>query len=144
MNADFFLVLTLLRERFSCQDFQIILPCFFLFRMLLILKLLSDTSTIGPKMPGFFDLVKNAWNIDVRGTPLYRVVRKLRLVKLQLIEWKNAQSSLSTRILEATIHLEDIQNSLVGDPNNVDLQEKERTARYHVDHVLKVEESMYK
>lgn len=72
------------------------------------------------------------------------MVRKLRLVKLQLIEWKNAQSSLSTRISEATIHLEDIQNSLVGGPNNVDLQEKERTARYHVDHILKVEESMYK
>ncbi|RWR83584.1 Ribonuclease H domain-containing protein [Cinnamomum micranthum f. kanehirae] len=96
------------------------------------------------KMPGFFDMAQNAWNNDVCGTPLYRVVQKLQMVKQQLIEWHHAQSSLSNRLLAATAHLNSIHSSLVGDPTNVNLQEEERMARYHLDHILLVKESMYK
>ena len=33
---------------------------------------------------------------------------------------------------------------MVEDPNNVDIQEQERAARYHLDNLLKAEECMYK
>ena len=40
------------------------------------------------KMPGFFQIVKDVWDMDISGTPLFIVVRKLSLLKKRLIEWK--------------------------------------------------------
>ena len=34
--------------------------------------------------PAFLDLVKDAWNIEVYGTPMYRLTQKLRCVKTHL------------------------------------------------------------
>jgi len=33
------------------------------------------------KMPGFFQTVKDAWDTNVSGTPLFIVVRKLSILK---------------------------------------------------------------
>ena len=58
-------------------------------------------------MLGTLMFIKDAWNIDVHGTPLYRVVMKHRNVKKKLIDWKKVQHPLSSKLAETRFQLEE-------------------------------------
>lgn len=96
------------------------------------------------KMLGFLNTVKDAWNTDIIGNPLFIVVRKLSIVKQHLIEWKKSQQSPPLKISEAAKQSETFQNYLKADPRNINIQEQERIARVELEHLLRAEESMYK
>ena len=57
---------------------------------------------------------------------------------------KKTQLSLPTQLIEAYTVLEFLQQQVVEDPENVDIQEQERAARYHLDNLLKAEECTHK
>ena len=63
------------------------------------------------------------------GTPLYRVVMKLRRVKLSLMVWKKDQHPLSSRLAEVHWQLEVLQKALGDDAGNIEIQEDERRVR---------------
>lgn len=48
------------------------------------------------KEAGFFSVVKESWNIEVRGTPMYRVCKKLGFVKGALTQWQGLQPNISS------------------------------------------------
>lgn len=81
---------------------------------------------------------------NIIGTPLLIVVRKLSIVKQQLIEWKKSQNFLPLKISEAALQLDNFQKYLVENPMDNDIQEQERIARVELEHLLRAEESMYK
>ena len=95
-------------------------------------------------MPGFFKTVKDAWDTNIIGTPLFIEVHKLSIVKKKLIEWKRFQNFLPLKISEATLQLDNFQKYLVENPMDSDIQEQERISRVELQHLLQAEESMYK
>ncbi|KAJ8622058.1 hypothetical protein MRB53_030587 [Persea americana] len=95
-------------------------------------------------MPGFFQTVKNAWDTDVSGTPLFIVVRKLSILKRRLIEWKKSQGDIPMKLSAAYLQLETLQSLLASDLQHLHIQEQERMARFELDQLLRAEESMYK
>ncbi|KAJ8622034.1 hypothetical protein MRB53_030563 [Persea americana] len=95
-------------------------------------------------MPGFFQIVKEAWDSDVSGTLLFIVVRKLSILKKRLIEWKKAQGNIPMKLSEASLKLETLQSLLVSDPRDLLIHEQERMARFELDQFFRAEESMYK
>lgn len=96
------------------------------------------------KLPGFARLIQEAWAAGVRGTPLYRVVTKIKRVKEKIIEWKKTQILLPTKLQDTRKQLKDIQRRLVVDPGNVHLQADERSTKGYLDSLDMAEESMYK
>lgn len=50
---------------------------------------------------GFYETVRKAWEIEIIGTPMFRVVKKLSNVKSELIQWHKNQQNINVRILEA-------------------------------------------
>lgn len=96
------------------------------------------------KMPGFFKTVKDAWDTNIIGTPLFIEVHKLSIVKKKLIEWKRFQNFLPLKISEATLQLDNFQKYLAENPMDSDIQEQERISRVELQHLLQAEESMYK
>eukprot|EP00268_Persea_americana_P005851 TRINITY_DN12021_c0_g3_i1.p1 TRINITY_DN12021_c0_g3~~TRINITY_DN12021_c0_g3_i1.p1 ORF type:complete len:434 (+),score=46.51 TRINITY_DN12021_c0_g3_i1:1707-3008(+) len=96
------------------------------------------------KMPGFSTIVKQTLAGEVHGTPLFRVVKRLKRVKEKIIEWKNTQFPLSMKLQEARTLLDDLQKHMIQDPHNFSLQEQECTARFHLDYLCRAKESMYK
>ena len=44
--------------------------------------------------------------MDISGTPLFIVVRKLSILKKRLIEWKKAQGNIPMKLSEASLKLE--------------------------------------
>lgn len=80
--------------------------------------------------------MKESWDTNIYGTPLYKVVRKLSVVKKSLIEWQKLHFSLPTKLSEAALKLENLQQYLVDDPGNMDIQDQERMARFDLDHLL--------
>ena len=67
--------------------------------------------------PAFFALVKDAWDIDVYGAPMYRLTRKLRSVKNRLKVF-NLQvfSNVQEKIVEAIETLYRAQADLLSNP----------------------------
>ncbi|KAJ8622041.1 hypothetical protein MRB53_030570 [Persea americana] len=84
-------------------------------------------------MPGFFQTVQNAWDTDVSGTPLFIVVRKLSILKRRLIEWKKSQGDIPMKLSAAYLQLETLQLRLASDPQDLNIQEQERMARFELD-----------
>ncbi|XP_021764015.1 uncharacterized protein LOC110728681 [Chenopodium quinoa] len=80
--------------------------------------------------PGFFMLVQQHWNIQVTGTAMYRVVKKLQAVK-KAIKAQNlcSLSSVETADLEASSRLMSVQKQLNLNPCNENLISEERQAK---------------
>ena len=69
--------------------------------------------------PAFLDLVKDAWNIDVYGTPMYRLTWKLRSVKTHLKAFNfHVFANVREKVVEAREALHRAQDALLGNPND--------------------------
>lgn len=95
-------------------------------------------------MLGFCNIIQMAWAEEISGTPLFRVVKKLRRVKEKIIEWKKNKLPLPTKLHEAHTLLKNLQKHMVEDPENIHLQAEESSARTNLDQLNRAEESMYK
>lgn len=87
-------------------------------------------------MPGFSKVIQDAWADTVIGTPMFRVITKLRRVKKLIIEWRRTQLPISSKVQEARNSLAIIQQHMTNDMANISLQEAERTARASLDFFL--------
>ena len=77
--------------------------------------------------PAFLDLVKDAWNIEVYGTPMYRLTRKLRSVKTLLKAFNfHAFANIQEKVVDAREALHHAQAALLSNPNDPGLVENEK------------------
>ena len=77
--------------------------------------------------PDFLDLVKDAWNIEVYGTPMYRLTRKLRCVKTRLKALNFHEfANVREKVVEAREALHRAQAALLVSPNDYGLVENEK------------------
>ena len=84
--------------------------------------------------PDFLGLVKEAWDINVRGSPMYRLTRKLKRVKSILKAFNfHSFGKLHERVVEARETLNQAQSSLLYNPSDPMLidNEKKCLKAYH-------------
>ncbi|OVA05573.1 Endonuclease/exonuclease/phosphatase [Macleaya cordata] len=77
--------------------------------------------------PDFLDLVKSAWEVRIRGTPMFRLVSKLKVLKDKLIVWKRDRfCNYSTQVQQAKSQMESLQRALQATPHCPILAANER------------------
>ena len=77
--------------------------------------------------PAFLDMVKDAWNIDVFGTPMYRVTRKLRSVKTHLKAFNFHEFvNVREKVVEARKALHRTKDALLVNPDDFGLVDNEK------------------
>ena len=77
--------------------------------------------------PAFLELVKEAWNVDVFGTPMYRLTRKLKSVKAALKAFNlHSFAKLRERVVEAKENLIQAQSALLHNSNDLNLVDNEK------------------
>ena len=77
--------------------------------------------------PAFLELVKDAWNNDVFGTPMYRLTRKLKSVKATLKAFNfHSFAKLRERVVDAKESLNQAQYALLNSPFDPLLVDNER------------------
>lgn len=64
------------------------------------------------KLEVFFDVVWEAWCEDVRGSSMFRVVYKLKWVKIALTRWRNLQQPIPIRVSKARLGLDEGMGSI--------------------------------
>lgn len=91
----------------------------------------------------FLPKVEEVWRKYIKGSPMFRVCQKLRMLK-PILKGLNKRefSDISIRVVHAKTTLENSQIKLDRDPLNMDLQEKERTAYARFVALSKIEESL--
>ena len=105
---------------------------------------LSGISITGSNCLGFAQLSSKPGKGKVTGTPIYRVVKRLKRVKEKIIEWKENLIPHSTKPHETQTRLDDLQKNMVQASLNVSLLEAEREAIFQLDSLCRAGESMYK
>ena len=84
--------------------------------------------------PDFLGLVKEVWESDVHGTPMYRLTRKLKRVKAILKAFNfHSFGKLRERVVDARETLNQAQSALLNNPSNPMLidNEKKCLKAYH-------------
>ena len=84
--------------------------------------------------PAFLEIVKEAWECEVRGTPMYRLTQKMKRVKASLRGLNfHTFGKLRERVVEARENLNLAQNAVLISPSDHLLVENERKSlkRYH-------------
>ena len=77
--------------------------------------------------PTFLQLVKDAWNCEVFGTPMYRLTRKLKRVKAALKAFNfHSFAKLHDRVVDAKENLKQAQLALLNNPYDTLLVENEK------------------
>jgi len=95
--------------------------------------------------PDFQSTISHAWNSQVWGVPMFRLVSKLKVVKARLKDLNmEAFSDISQRTLQARENLRSTQMLLQSDPENIPLAELERGQRSAFIDLRRQEESFYK
>lgn len=81
--------------------------------------------------PEFTQLVKDAWDMNVRGCPMFVVVKKMKAVKLTLKQLRRQHySNLTTRIDEVAAELKEVQSRLQATPfDEILIQQEEEVGR---------------
>ncbi|XP_021726861.1 uncharacterized protein LOC110694010 [Chenopodium quinoa] len=80
--------------------------------------------------PGFLEVVRDAWNINVAGTVMFQVIKKLAETKKVLKSLKLTKfTCVETAYAIAERKLLEIQTTLQGDPSNNDLITQEKVVR---------------
>ncbi|XP_074300867.1 uncharacterized protein LOC141632200 [Silene latifolia] len=88
--------------------------------------------------PGFRDCVLSIWQQDILGAKMYRVIRKLKLLKPQLKKLnKTIISDVENKTDLAQTELFDIQRKLIQSPDNADLVRQELQANQNFVWLLK-------
>ena len=95
--------------------------------------------------PSFIDLVKDAWDYDVYGTPMYRLTRKLRNVKSRLKAF-NFQifDNIQEKVVESRETLQRAQADLLSNPNDSGLVENEKICLKNLHELARDEEGYLK
>ncbi|XP_074314333.1 uncharacterized protein LOC141649545 [Silene latifolia] len=79
--------------------------------------------------PEFLQVVEQGWNIHVQGVKMFKVVRKLKLLKKDLKALNRSLfSDIENSAEVASVLLLDLQRKLVLDPYNKNLMDEEREA----------------
>ena len=79
--------------------------------------------------PLFLDIVADAWNSQVSGSPPYRFCKRLKLVKYKLKEMNRQQySNVQQRSAQARVRLHGIQDLMRDNLRNPELKVLERKA----------------
>ncbi|XP_059636033.1 uncharacterized protein LOC132278247 [Cornus florida] len=87
-------------------------------------------------------LVQQAWDINVKGIPMHRLLLKLRNVKKDVKQWnKNVFGDVGEKIIQMTLKLETIQGSLLQNPTDAMLDE-EQTIRDEYESAMADQEIM--
>ena len=77
--------------------------------------------------PAFIDLVKDAWNIEVYRTPMYRLTRKLRYVKTRLKAFNfHVFANVRKKVVEAREAMHRAQAALLVNPDDSGLVGNEK------------------
>ena len=95
--------------------------------------------------PSFLDLVKDAWDIDVYGTPMYRLTRKLRNVKIRLKAFNfHVFDNIQEKVVDARETLYHVQAELLSNPNDSGMVENEKICLKNFHEVARAEEGFLK
>ncbi|XP_050229117.1 uncharacterized protein LOC126678259 [Mercurialis annua] len=88
---------------------------------------------------------KEAWNMEVAGCAMFRLVQKLKNLKTRLKDLNlNHFSGISLKVKESRKLLEELQNNLQKNPLNEDLLLEERAVSIHYRNCLCAEEKFLK
>lgn len=91
----------------------------------------------------FIDIVKQAWNIEIKGTPMYIIVQKLKRVKMQLkMLHRSDYARMSQRIEEKRNLLTELQRQVQSNPLSLELQQCEKRAFKEYNQLLDAETSL--
>ena len=91
--------------------------------------------------PSFIDMVKVAWDIDVYGTPMYRLTQKLRSVKNHLKAFNfHVFSNVQEKVEEARGTLYRAQADLLSKPNDPGLVLNEKICMKNFQELARAEE----
>lgn len=81
--------------------------------------------TNDPKYPA---LVREVWEEPINGIPMFRIVKKLKMLKGKLKSLhKSKYNNLVGRLKDAKGKLDEVQSQLQSDPKNIQLQQLEKT-----------------
>lgn len=61
----------------------------------------------------FLKALKEAWDVQIEGSPMFSVVNKLTNVKIALIRWQKSKPPVPSRIQKAREELDKIQTQLL-------------------------------
>lgn len=97
------------------------------------------------KDDNFDVLVKNAWSTHITGTPMYRVVMKLKAVKMALKQLHRDQySKISDKVKSVSGKLQQVQDLLITSPSDCELQKQEKHCRQLYKRLVSAELSLLK
>lgn len=92
---------------------------------------------------GFLDVVRDAWASHHEGTPMYRLVSKLDVVRVRLREWSRSEfGDVSRRVSRAREGLEQARLEAIANPDQADVQAQVRACEDDLAMRLAVEESV--
>jgi len=91
--------------------------------------------------PDFTDVVSQGWNITVHGSPIFRVVQKLKGTKMALKTLASSSfHSPSAQVSRTKRQLETVQKVMSTDIRNTELQKQEVQLQANLAHWLDLEE----
>lgn len=96
------------------------------------------------ELPGFAEVVKNVWDTRLYGDPMAILVRKLQLLKIQLVTLNKKNGNVQSNVELARVDLAGIQNSLSLNVNDPILLIKEHDAIACLNRALEAEEIFLK
>lgn len=95
--------------------------------------------------PDFKVIVRRVWDSPVRGVPMFKLVSKLKMLRVQLkLLNQDAFSNISARTAEARESLRATQTDLQSNPSSLALAELERSQRRMFVDLRNHEESYYR
>ncbi|CAN1301643.1 hypothetical protein LINPERPRIM_LOCUS25051 [Linum perenne] len=75
------------------------------------------------KHPSYSQIVEDAWNSEVSGSPLIRICKKLQLIKGELKKLnRRCYSDISQRVAEAELAMTKAQMNALHDPSPINLE----------------------
>ncbi|KAJ6402563.1 hypothetical protein OIU84_014626 [Salix udensis] len=100
--------------------------------------------TLWTEQEDFLPLISTAWGMQVRGTAMFQLITKLKIVKARLQQWHRChRSDIKGRVAQAQVQWEKAQAHL--DKNlSEEARRTEREAATFLRKLLKDEESFYK
>ncbi|KAF8377878.1 hypothetical protein HHK36_031266 [Tetracentron sinense] len=93
--------------------------------------------------PDFLKVVRDAWCSTTTGTPMFKLVSKMKNTKRALKSWSQLKfGNVSARVLQAKEELHNSMATLDSDPFNEHMQLKVRSHKMALQHLLNTEENV--
>lgn len=88
----------------------------------------------------FMSVVRNSWNSTVTGNPTYRLVKKLPILKANLIVWSRRKyRNTHMQLIQAKEKMFTLQSELQSNPANQETIRREREAVHQYSNIARVE-----